>query len=179
MTPSDKSRLWRRDQRGIALPSPVVLLSVVAIVMALVAFVLTRGHDDTERRIVPQAAVSAAPSTAAAPSSPPSAKPTEKQSKKPKPKPIKRAKTYVEVFNNSRIRGLAATVSGKASKVGWNVVGTDNWYGSIDSTTVYYPQRLKAAAKQLALDLGIHHTAPAVDPMKMDRLTVILTAPLT
>ncbi|WP_300682570.1 LytR C-terminal domain-containing protein, partial [Nocardioides sp.] len=74
--------------------------------------------------------------------------------------------------------GLAATVSSKATKVGWDVVGTDNWYGSIPATTVYYPQRLKAAGKQLALDLGIRRTAPAIDPMKMDRLTVILTAPL-
>lgn len=165
------SRLWMRDQRGIALPSPVVLLSIVAVAMALVAFVATRGHDDTERRIVPSAAVSSAPATtpsAAAPSTP----------AVPKPKVVHRNKVYVEVFNNSRIKGLAGTVSGKAAKVGWNVVGADNWYGSIPATTVYYPKRLKAAGKQLALDLGIHRIAPAIDPMRMDRLTVILTGPV-
>ena len=42
-------------------------------------------------------------------------------------------------------------------------------------TTVYFPPRLKAAGKQLALDLGIKRTAPAVGVMKRDRLTVILT----
>jgi len=163
------SRLWMRDQRGIALPSPVVLLSIVAVAMALVAFVATRGHDDTEHRIVPSAAVSSTPTTPAA---------TPSTSAAPKPKVVHRGKVYVEVFNNSRIKGLAGTVGGKAAKVGWNVVGTDNWYGSVPATTVYYPKRLKAAGKQLALDLGIHRTAPAIDPMRMDRLTVILTGPL-
>ena len=165
------SQLWRRDQRGIALPSPVVLLSIVAVAMALVAFVLTRGHDDGERRIVPSAEVSTATSPSA--SVTPSAPATKKA------KAVKRGKVYVEVFNNSRVKGLAATVGSQATKVGWNVVGADNWYGSITATTVYYPPRLKAAAKQLALDLGIRRTAVAVDPMKMDRLTVILTAPLS
>jgi len=170
------NRLWMRDQRGIALPSPVVLLSIVAVAMALVAFVVTRGHDDSEHKIVPRAAVSAAPTTSASAGA--STTPaTPKKTKKPQP--VKRGKVYVEVFNNSRIKGLAATVSGQASKVGWNVVGADNWYGSIPATTVYYPQRLKAAGKQLALDLGIHRTAPSIDPMKMDRLTVILTGPLS
>jgi hypothetical protein len=60
--------------------------------------------------------------------------------------------------------------------VGWNVVGSDNWYGTIPATTVYFPPRLAAEAKQLALDLGISRRQPAVDPMRMDRLTVILTA---
>jgi hypothetical protein len=100
-------------------------------------------------------------------------------SAKPKPKTVKRAKVYVEVFNNSQVKGLAAQVGQKASKIGWNVVGQDNWYGSISASTVYYPKRLKAAGKQLALDLGIRRTAPAIDPMKMDRLTVILTGPLS
>jgi hypothetical protein len=166
--------LWMRDQRGIALPSPVVLLSIVAVAMALVAFVVTRGNGQGDEKVIATAAVSTAPTTTAtATTSAPAAPKTHK------PAPIKRGKVYVEVFNNSQVKGLAATVGDKASKAGWNVVGADNWYGSIPATTVYYPARLKAAAKQLALDLGIHRTALAVDPMKMDRLTLILTAPLT
>ncbi len=54
-------------------------------------------------------------------------------------------------------------------------MGEDNWQGVIPASTVYYPARLEAAAKLLALDLGIQRTAPAVEPMRMDRLTVILT----
>lgn len=165
-------RMWMRDQRGIALPSPVVLLSIVAVAMALVAFVLTRGDGQGEEKVISTAAVSTAP-TATATSSAPSAPHAHK------PAAIKRGKVNVEVFNNSQVKGLAATVGDKAAKAGWNVVGADNWYGSIPATTVYYPARLKAAGKQLALDLGIRRTARAVDPMKMDRLTLILTAPLS
>lgn len=164
--------LWRRDQRGIALPSPVVLLSIVAVAMALVAFVVTRGNGQGEERVIPAAAITTSPTATTTTPSAPAAPKTHR------PAPIKRGKVYVEVFNNSRVKGLAAQVGDKASKAGWNVVGADNWYGSIPATTVYYPARLKAAGKQLALDLGIHRTAPAVDPMKMDRLTLILTAPL-
>ena len=59
---------------------------------------------------------------------------------------------------------------------GWRVVGSDNWYGTIPASTVYYPAKLERAARALALDLGIRRTARAVDPMRLDRLTVILTA---
>ena len=55
-------------------------------------------------------------------------------------------------------------------------MGSDNWYGTIPTSTVYHPERLEAAAKLLALDLGIGRTALAIDPMRLDRLTVILTA---
>jgi hypothetical protein len=171
-----RNNLWMRDQRGIALPSPVVLLSIVAVAMALVAFVVTRGNGQGDEKVIPAAAVSTAPTTGASTATPTTTAPTAPKTHKPAP--VKRAKVYVEVFNNSQVKGLAATVGDKAAKAGWNVVGADNWYGSIPATTVYYPARLKAAAKQLALDLGVHRTAPAVDPMKMDRLTLILTAPL-
>ena len=104
------------------------------------------------------------------------ADPGRRRRKTPKPKPqIKRGEVYVEVFNNSGIKGLAAGTAAKATQVGWAVVGEDNWYGVIPTTTVYFPPRLKAAGKQLALDLGIKRTAPAVGAMKLDRLTIILT----
>lgn len=175
MSQRPNSPLWMRDQRGIALPSPVVLLSIVAVAMALVAFVVTRGSGQGEERAIPAAAVSSSPT--AATTSAPAAPKTTKTTKAAEP--IKRGRVNVEVFNNSQVKGLAATVGDKAAKAGWNVVGADNWYGSIPATTVYYPKHLKTAGKQLALDLGIHRTAPAVDPMKMDRLTIILTAPLS
>ncbi|MDQ6642640.1 MAG: LytR C-terminal domain-containing protein, partial [Actinomycetota bacterium] len=97
-----------------------------------------------------------------------------------KPKPVvKRADVYVEVYNNSGIGGLAGRTSGKAQAVGWKVVGSDNWYGTIPATTVYYPARLQAAAKMLARDLGITRIRPAIQPMRFDRLTVILTSDYT
>jgi hypothetical protein len=147
------------------------MLSVIAVAMAAITFVATRGEAPTERRVdiaAPASADSTAPATPA-----PATTPTPT----PKPKPqVKRGEVYVEVYNNSGIKGLAATTAGKATSVGWAVVGEDNWYGAVPASTVYFPPRLRAAAKQLALDLGIKRTAPAVGAMKRDRLTVILTA---
>ena len=82
------------------------------------------------------------------------------------------------MFNNSTVPGLAGRVASQTSHLGWQVVGSDNWYGTIPATTVYYPPQLAKAGHQLALDLGIHRTMPAVTPMRLDRLTLILTGPL-
>jgi hypothetical protein len=159
-----------RNERGVVFPSPVVILSVVAVAMAGIAFVLTRDSAPDEKEIT----------TISQPQETPSSTPTARQSKPAKPKPpkIDRSKVYVVVFNNSNVQGLAGRVAAEAGQIGWQVVGADNWYGTIPATTVYYPPRLERAGKQLALDLGIQRTAPAVDPMRLDRLTVILTAPL-
>jgi hypothetical protein len=89
---------------------------------------------------------------------------------------VERSKVYVEVYNNSGVTGLAGEVAASATQAGWKVVGSDNWYGTIPASSVYYPPKLARAARALALDLGIRRTVPAVDPMKLDRLTVILTA---
>ena len=158
-----------RDERGVVFPSPVVILSVIAVAMAGIAFVATRDAAPTEREVttVSEPEVSATPT--------PTAEPKPEKPKKPE---VDRSKVYVVVFNNSNITGLAGQVAAKASQIGWQVVGSDNWYGTIPASTVYYPQRLERAGKLLALDLGIQRTAPAVDPMRLDRLTVILTAPL-
>jgi LytR cell envelope-related transcriptional attenuator len=159
-----------RNQRGVAMPSPVVMLSVIAVAMAGIAFVATRGGEPTEREVT---TVSDTPKETPSPTYTPSKDP------KPKPPKVQRGKVYVEVYNNSGITGLAGQVAERATGIGWQVVGSDNWYGTIPANTVYYPANLKTAGKQLALDLGIRRTAPAVDPMRLDRLTVILTAPLS
>jgi hypothetical protein len=187
----------RRDDRGAVFPSPVVMLSILAVVMAGIAFVATRDEEPTERKVSAVAqdptgeettgsAGSTDPTTTADSgdsgdsSDDPSDEPTEQQqqTKKPEPKPIDRGATYVIVYNNSGITGLAGRVADQAATVGWNVVGADNWYGTIPDNTVYFPQPLQREAEQLALDLGIDRTAPAVDPMQLDRLTVILTGEL-
>ena len=160
-----------RSQRSVVFPSPVVMLSIVAVAMAVIAFVATRGNDSGDREVVAPArqVQSASPSD---PATTPAVKP------KPKPKPVQRGKVYVEVYNNSGITGLAGTVSQQATGAGWKVVGTDNWYGTVPTNTVYYPPRLERAAKLLALDLGIGRTALADGAMKLDRLTIILTGEL-
>lgn len=163
-----------RDQRGVVLPSPLVMLSVIAVAMAAIAFGATRGGEPTEREITPAAR------DAATPSATPSAEPrTPKPERTKKPKPaVDRGEVIVEVYNNSAVTGLASRVATRATGAGWQVVGTDNWYGTIPSSTVYFPPRLEKAAKMLALDLGVDRTAAAVAPMRMDRLTLILTGEL-
>ena len=134
--------------------------------MAGIAYVATKDQPPTEREV----------RTVSTPSEP---EPTAEQpTAKPKPsrRPSPRGDVYVEVYNNSGIQGLAGSVAGVATDVGWQVVGSDNWYGTIPASTVYYPERLKAAAQLLALDLGIRRTMPATGPMRRDRLTVVLNA---
>jgi len=165
-----------RNDRGAVFPSPVVMLSIIAVVMAGIAFVATRSDEPTEREVT-TVADDPAP-TADGTEETPEASPSSDKPDKPRTPPVNRAETYVMVYNNSGITGLAGSVAATATEAGWNVVGADNWYGTIPANTVYYPRPLKAAAEQLALDLGIARTAPAVDPMQLDRLTVILTGEL-
>jgi hypothetical protein len=161
-----------RDERGVAIPSPLVMLSVVAVAMAGVAFVATNDRGDNGSL-----------QTVSAPEPTPTPTPTAEAPvvrKPPKPKVkapvVQRGKVYVEVYNNSGVSGLAGSTAGRATNAGWQVVGSDNWYGTIPASTIYYPAKLAAAAKLLGKDLGIDRLKPAIDPMRLDRLTVILTA---
>lgn len=154
-----------RPTPRVSFPSPLVVLSIVAVAMAGLAFFVTRDQQPTERAVVARAT----------PAATPSATPRIQAHPKPAKPTIQRGKVYVEVYNNSSITGLAGQVATRAANAGWQVVGSDNWYGTIPASTVYYPPRLERAAKLLALDLGISRRQPAIDPMRMDRLTVILT----
>jgi hypothetical protein len=162
----------------VVFPSPVVILSIIAIAMAGIAYVSTRSPEPADRRVTTVSKATTQPSEAPSPTLAPSHHaPLQKaKPRKPKPPVVNRAATYVEVYNNSGITGLAGQFASSAASAGWQVVGSDNWYGTIPTSTVYYPVRLEAAAKALALDLGISRVSPAVDPMGGDRLTVILTA---
>jgi hypothetical protein len=159
----------RRDQRGVVFPSPVIILSILAVAMAGVAWVATRGHAPTERLVTPTSQQS--------PNVHQHHRPKTHHVKPPKPT-VDRSKVVVEVFNNSQVSHLASTVGVRAAHLGWQVVGSDNWYGTIPGSTVYFPPRLTKAAHLLALDLGIRRVLPSVAPMRFDRLTVILTGPL-
>jgi LytR cell envelope-related transcriptional attenuator len=166
-----------RDQRGVVFPSPVMILSILAVAMAGVAWVATRHHEPTEHLVTPSAQQS--PSVTHSPSTASPATRAKPPHHRTAPKPaLDRSEVVVEVFNNSSVAGLAGRVAGQAAHAGWQVVGSDNWYGTIPASTVYYPPRLAKAGHQLALDLGIHRTMPSVAPMRLDRLTVILTGPL-
>ncbi|MGZ5404782.1 MAG: LytR C-terminal domain-containing protein, partial [Nocardioides sp.] len=150
-----------RNQRGVAFPSPVAMLSVIAVAMAGIAYVATQGEEPTEREVT---TVSQPAESETEPETD-TAEPVDRQKlPEAKPKPIKRevvrGDVYVEVYNNSGITGLADSYAGSATAVGWQVVGADNWYGTVPGSTVYYPARLESAAKMLALDLGIGRLVP-------------------
>lgn len=165
-----------RDQRGAVLPSPVVLLSIVAVAVAAVTFVATRGEEPREREITPAAQHEE-------PSESPAATDGTDDETEPAPpkktkKPVVRSEVGVVVFNNTSIAGLAGEVLARVDEVGWNGVAADNWYGTIPATTVYFPPGMRDAAQKLALDLGVQRLMPADEGMSDTNLTVILTGDL-
>lgn len=151
----------------MGLTSRVAVASVVLLAGAGIAFVATSGDDEP-------GAINNVAQTPSATPTPEAPEPQPARKKKRKPQ-VKRGTIFVEVYNNSNISGLAGRVAEKADVAGWKVVGSDNWRGTIPASTVYYPERLTRAAEVLAKDLGIQRLMPAVAPMKLDRLTVILT----
>jgi hypothetical protein len=152
--------------------SPVALMCGAAVIMAGLAFFTTGGDD--QRPVATPVAASPSPTHKAKPVR--TAHETTATPKKKAPRPVRRDGVYVSVFNNSNVTGLAARTAERIGAVGWQVVGSDNWYGTIPATTIYYPARLKRAATLLSKDIGVPRLMPAVDPMSMDRLTVIVTA---
>ena len=166
-----------RDERGVVFPSPVVILSIIAIAMAGIAYVSTRSPEPADRRVTTVSKATTQPSEAPSPTlaSAHHAPLQKARPRNPKPPVVNRAATYVEVYNNSGITGLAGQFASSAASAGWQVVGSDNWYGTIPASTVYFPPRLRDEAKLLGRDLGINRLRPAIAPMRFDRLTVILT----
>lgn len=165
----------RASERGAVAPASLLAAAVVAVAIGTAGYALTSG---------PSAALQA-PSTRSAPSHH-DVTPSPAATKTAKPRPsatptatapaITRGNFNVAIYNDSNIRGLAARTATKAQTVGWKVVTTSQWYGTVAASTVYYPPSMKAAAQQLATDLGITAVKAAVSPMQMDQLTVILTA---
>ncbi|HSX66029.1 LytR C-terminal domain-containing protein [Nocardioides sp.] len=154
-----------RDEQGAAAPSFVVVLSVVAVAMAGIALI---AKHDSGTGLEPVAAPDTTASASATPTA--SVSPTASVA----PKPVQRNEVNVEVYNTSSIKKLAARTAADAATLGWQVLGTDNWPGSVPAPTVYYGPRLEEAAKLLGKDLGIRRIRPSVAPMKPDRITVIL-----
>jgi len=118
------------------------------------------------------------PSTEPPTTEPPTTDPTQPPATRPTTIPAAE-RPAAEVYNNTPRKGLADQVAGRARQAGWTISGVDNWHGKIVESTVYYPPGMVQAANQLARDLGVGRTKPALDNMKKDRLTVILTADYT
>jgi hypothetical protein len=176
-------RLNRRDEHGLVLPTRLMVASISMVALAGLGFVATQSGDDAPDKAGPASASRHEPGAKDVPAPHVTVVPGGEGSETVAPTPtqtkaapaVRRGKFYVVVFNNSNVKGLAGKTATRAQRVGWNVVGTDNWYGTIDTSTVYYPAKLKAAATVLAHDLGIARVKPSIAPMRNDRLTVILT----
>lgn len=160
-----------RDEHGLVLPTRLLALCISAVAVAALVFVANDPDEPPSDEVATPATSEPSSTPAASPSASASATPEAK----PKPRPVNRGDTYVLVYNNTRTKGLAGGVAGRAKAAGWNVVDSDNWFGTVDGTAVYYPPRLKRAAQELGYDLGIEKLKPAEEPMQFDRLTVILT----
>ena len=79
------------------------------------------------------------------------------------------------VFNQTSISGLAAETANAFESAGWNVVGVDNWVGSVPTDTVYFYPGDREAAERLAKDFpDVGRVWPASAPMPAGALTVIL-----
>lgn len=156
---------------GFVMSSPLALMSAAAVVMAGVAFFVTDPATPANEQAV--LVTAPAPTEESVVLDP---VPVEKEKKKKVPPPVQRGDVYVSVYNNSNITGLAGTTASRIGSAGWQVTGSDNWYGTIPATTIYFPPRFGEAAELLSKDLGVSRVLPAVDPMSMDRLTVILTS---
>jgi hypothetical protein len=190
----------QRDASGVAAASLLAVVSLVAVLAGLIVFLITGDHR-VEAAAIGSSQAAATPHQ----TDPAQTDPVQTSATRPPPtiqaqqpahhhtashatrppnhhrqaQPGARARdAYVEVYNNSAIKGLAARTAAALQDVGWQVVATDNWYGNIPDNTVYYPAKLKSQANLLAKDLGIPRTHPAVAPMRFDRLTVILTGHL-
>lgn len=164
----------RASEQGAVAPASLLAAAVVAVAIGTAGYAMTSGPGESV-----QTAPTASTSTPT--QHPVQTKLATKKAPTPKPTPtqppvIDRGTYNVAIYNNSNVQGLAARTSAKTQTFGWKVVTTSQWYGTVAASTVFYPPRMKAAAQQLATDLGITSVKPAVSPMQMDQLTVILTA---
>lgn len=168
----------RTPSRNLFVPSSWFVVFTIVVCLAAVAglgWLLVKGDSskDKDTATPPSAsATTAAPEpTATEPTeTEPTATPTETE-------PTVARDTEVSVLNNTGTSGVAGAFATKVKDAGWTVGGVGNWRGSVGQNTVYYPEGLQDQAEQLAKDVGIERVMPRVDPMRTDRLTIILSGP--
>ena len=164
-------RVSSLSDAGVVLPTRLMVICISAVALAGLGFIASQGGNDTPDAVSPSALSTHQTPTVA----PTQTLVTPTPTPTPAP-PVNKAKINVVVFNNTNTKGLAGKTATRATRDGWNILTTDNWHGTVDASTVYYGPKLKAAAQQLATDLGIARIKPSFAPMNPRLLTVILTA---
>jgi hypothetical protein len=93
------------------------------------------------------------------------------------PPAVTTAMAPVQVLNNSRRTGLAATVASEVQAKGWTIALIGNLRGQVSEPTVYYSPGNRAAAKHLASEFtSITRIAPAADlGISAPGVTLVLT----
>lgn len=162
----------RASEQGAVAPTSLLAAAVLAVAIGAAGYAMTSGPSDHVQSQPPA-------QTQAKTTPTPKVRPT-RPAKHVTPPAIIRGNYTVMIYNNTSITGLAGRTSDKAKTFGWNVLTPKQWtYSLLSAPTVFYPPAMKAQAQQLATDLGITTLAPAVTPMQMDQLTVILTSSYT
>ena len=168
----ERGRRRRRRTRlallGCVLGAVVVLSGAVA-----VASMVTYGDSSVAKSksaaaspsvfsspsVSPSPSVSSAPSASPSPSASPVASPSPVRTR---PSAPIRPTAAVIVYNNTTIRGLAATSAQRVRDVGFTVRAIGNLYGDVDRTTVFYRAGGRAQADLLAERLrGLQAVRPA------------------
>lgn len=166
-----------RDATGAVLPTRLMVLSISVVALGGLAFFATQGDDSSNDKASPSSNSSVVTQSTSPITEGPGGPGTPAATPKP-PKPVNKAKTDVLILNNTNTTGLAGKTRTRAETAGWNVIDTGNWQGAVDATTVYYGPGMRAAAQQLAADLGIKRFKPlfATSDLNPKRLNVILTS---
>jgi hypothetical protein len=165
------------------------LLAVAAITALLTTFSVLIGRGTSTDQVttvgqsVPSAkAPAAAPTTAvppttAPPSAPPPTSASPSSTAPPSPSTsVDPAHPEVVVLNLSAGAGAAADAADRLRGAGWAVSRTDDFRGTVRSTTVYYPIGQVDAARQVAKVLpGKTRVLPRFTGLPETRLTVVLT----
>lgn len=155
-----------------------VVTTAALVWLAVIAVGELRSGDDTSA--APASTSTPTPSATTASPTPSRTTPSptpSRTSPSPSPSPsptVNRSSIAVDVLNGTRTPGLAQRSSGSVQRTGWTVGSVGNWRGAVAASTVYYPAGRETEAKQLAKDIGVEVTAPAVSGMRTDRLTVVL-----
>lgn len=169
----------RTPSRNLYVPSSwFVVLTIVACLAAVggLGWLLVVG-DTSKDSATPPSATATTPAPEPTETEPTETEPTPTPTPTPTETETVSRDTPVSVLNNTGTPGAAGAFSTKVEDAGWTVGGVGNWRGSVAENTVYYPDGLQEQAEQLAKDVGIDRVLPRVDPMRTDRLTIILSGP--
>lgn len=170
----------RKPRSPVAVPAGwFIIASIVACVGAagyLGVMLVEPGSASADSSSASSSPSLSTPSPAATTASPDAAVTTATPEPTPEPPTVVR-EAPVAVLNNTGIKNLAQSFSADVATAGWTVSGLGNWRGQIVSNTVYFPDGLQDQAELLAGDVGITRVMPSIVPMRMDRLTIILSGP--